>query len=79
MRTRKFRRQDLAVLLRICAMFVSLMAPALSQNAMLSRMAVCSNNMKRIGVGLELWRRNSSRYPPWDMPRMAGGSPNIGP
>lgn len=79
MRTKRFRRQDLAVLLCICAMFVSVMVPALSQNAILSRMAVCSNNMKQIGVGLELWRRNSGRYPPWDMPWMAGGNPNIGP
>ncbi len=76
---RRFRFQDLIVIACVGLMMLALVMPAWTTSARRSRAAVCRNNLKLIGVGLELWKEHAGRYPPWDIPSMAGGNPNIGP
>ena len=75
-----FRFQDLVAVMCIVLMLCAVVLPAWTGSAGRSRRAVCSNNMKLIGVGLEMWRKNAKtgRYPTWDMPSFAGGG-DLGP
>ncbi len=71
-----FRFQDVIVIVCAVAMLFSAILPAWKGSAGTSRVAVCMNNMKLIGVGLENWRRNAQtgRYPFWDLPGFDGTS-----
>ena len=75
-----FRFQDVIVIMCAVVMLFAVILPAWTGSAGRSRRAVCSNNMKLIGVGLEMWRKNAKtgRYPTWDMPSFAGGG-DLGP
>ncbi len=80
MESAKFRLKEVVILLFVAGMVFSLLLPVLAENIRTSRMAVCSNNLKLIGVGLEMWRKNAmtGRYPTWDMPILASGG-DLGP
>ena len=75
----RFRLQDLIVILCVFLLMAAVVMPMWTVSARRSRAAVCRNNMKLIGVGLELWKQNAGRYPPWSMPHIVGGNPNLGP
>ena len=76
MESAKFRLKELVILLCVVGLVFPLLVPVLAENIRTSRMAVCMNNMKLIGVGLENWRRNAEtgRYPKWDLPGFDGTS-----
>ncbi len=76
---RRFRFQDLIVIACVGLMMLALVMPAWTTSARRSRAAVCRNNMKLIGVGLELWHRNSSHYPVWDYVHIDGNSHTLNP
>jgi len=64
-----FRIQDLIVITCILTLFLTLALPTLCTSAGKSRKAVCSNNIRLTGLGLNMWRDNSlsGTYPVWDM------------
>ncbi len=71
-----FRFQDVVVIVCAVLMLFAVILPAWTGSAGRSRRAVCSNNMKLIGVGLENWRRNAETgsFPFWDLPGFDGTS-----
>ncbi len=75
-----FRFQDLIAVMCIVLMLCAVVLPAWTGSAGRSRRAVCWNNMKLIGVGLELWRQNPGRYPNWDYSNTGlCSNPDLGP
>ncbi len=76
MESAKFRLKELVILLCAVGLVFPLLVPVLAENIRTSRMAVCMNNMKAIGVGLEMWRKNAKTggYPIDDLPGFGGTS-----
>ncbi len=63
-----FKLKDLIVVIA-CILLVAFtfVLPARTSSVGRSRAAVCRNNMKLIGVGLELWHQNAGYYPAPDI------------
>jgi hypothetical protein len=75
-----FRFQDAIVTVCALLMLSAVILPAWTGSAGTSRTAVCMNNMKLIGVGLELWRENAGRYPGVDYAHTPlCSNPDLGP
>ena len=62
------RSADFIVLFCISAMMLSAILPAIAGTSGRSRSAVCRNNLKAIGVGLDVWKQHTGRYPWWSHP-----------
>jgi hypothetical protein len=74
-----FKLADLLGVTCILILFSAAILPAVFYSAGRSREAVCRNNLKLIGVGLELWRQNANKYPMWDMVGLISESPDLAP
>jgi hypothetical protein len=70
----RFRFIDLVIGACIALLLASFILPVVFCSAGRSREAVCRNNLKLIGVGLELWEQHADRYPPCDWPQYGGSS-----
>lgn len=71
----RFKLTDLVTCFCVVLLFLSAFLPALFCSAGCSREAVCRNNLKVIGVGLELWKQSAGGYPLWDYPTGADLNP----
>ena len=54
----RFRAADLAILVCIALMLLAIIVPAIAATSGSSRTAVCRNNLKTIGAGLEVWKQH---------------------
>jgi len=75
----RFRLTDLVIGICIFILFATAILPAVFCSAGRSREAVCRNNLKLIGVGLELWRQHADKYPFADSPGFGGNNQSLDP
>ena len=69
-----FGRLDAVACLAGLALLVSLSLPALAVNRTRSERFVCLNNLRQLGVALQLWGGDHEDLPPWEIPPNRGGT-----
>src|SRR6185369_16241156 len=72
--SRAFTRLDLVM--AIAALFVLgiIALPLLANNDRASERAVCWNNLRMVGRGVQTWASDRNGLPPWGVPTTAGGT-----
>jgi type II secretory pathway pseudopilin PulG len=70
---RAFTRVELVAVVAVIGMLAVLAAPALSLHRADSERAVCFNNLRSLGRGVQAWAGDHNGQPPWWVPMADGG------
>src|SRR5437762_8491801 len=69
-----FTRLELVAVLAAVALFLSVISPVWSGNRARSARAVCFNNLRQIGLAMQLWGADHQDRPPQEVPVSEGGT-----
>lgn len=64
---------ELLVVIAIIAILAGLLLPALSRAKIKARQTACANNLRQIGLGMQLWADNNEGRYPWKVDQPNGG------
>ena len=67
-----FTRFEVLVLIAVVTLLASVVLPALANNRPRSHRVICANNLRQIGVALQIWANDHNDLPPYDT-RVANG------
>jgi prepilin-type processing-associated H-X9-DG protein len=69
-----FTRAELLVILAVLALLALVVLPALANNRPRSARVICANNLRQIGMAMQLWGNDHNDLTPWDVPVAEGGT-----
>jgi hypothetical protein len=73
-----FTRSDLCVVLSVLTLLALVVLPALANTRPRSARVICANNLRQIGMGLQLWGNDFNDQPPWEVPARLPGAGGFG-
>jgi competence protein ComGC len=71
---RAFTRAELLVILAVLSLLALIVLPALANTRPRSARVICANNLRQIGVGMQLWGNDHDDQPPWEVRLEQGGT-----
>lgn len=78
-RHRAFTRAELVVILAVLTLLTAIVLPALANTRPRSARVICANNLRQIGMAVQLWGNDFDDQPPWEVPSQLPGAAPGGP
>jgi competence protein ComGC len=69
-----FTRAELLILLGVLTLLALVVLPALANTRPRSSRVICANNLRQIGMAMQLWGNEHNDQPPWDVTVPQGGT-----
>lgn len=69
-----FTRMDLLVVVVVVTLLAAVVLPALASNRTRSDRVVCANNLRQIGIALQIWGNNHGDQILWNVDMVEGGT-----
>src|SRR5262245_33734498 len=69
-----FTRVDLLIVIAVIVLLAAVVLPALANNRFRSDRVICANNLRQIGMAMQLWANDHNELPPYDVPAAEGGT-----
>jgi len=71
---RAFTRAELLVILAVLTLLALIALPALANNRPRSARIICANNLRQIGMAMQLWGNDHGDRPPYEVELAEGGT-----